>query len=59
MPKKKYQNISEQELILPGIGMVKSKAIIETEKEISNPNFVQIIKEKKKEEVKKLDNKLS
>lgn len=37
---KQYKNISKQDLILIGIGIIKSGEIIKTKQDINNPNFV-------------------
>ncbi|HEY4714443.1 MAG TPA: hypothetical protein VIH30_09435 [Aquirhabdus sp.] len=53
--KKKYKNISGCELALDGFGFVKPNEVIETEKDINNANFEEVVG-KVKEEIKK-DNK--
>lgn len=46
-----YKNISDKDLMLPNIGIVKAGENIKTSVEISNKNFELVVKEKK--EVKK------
>ena len=47
----KYKNISDKDLALPNIGIVKAGKVIESEIEINNVNF-ELIKEDKKEDQK-------
>lgn len=35
----RYRNVSPHDLDVPGVGIVKAGAVIETELEINNPNF--------------------
>ncbi len=39
---KKYKNISQKSLVLIGIGLVKPDEVITTNKDINNPNFIEI-----------------
>lgn len=50
----KYKNISQNDLMVPNVGLIKAGETIETNIEINNVNFKRIIDEKV---VKKEDNK--
>ena len=39
---KKYKNISETDLFVPQVGLVKAGGEVETEVEINNPNFQKV-----------------
>jgi hypothetical protein len=51
---KTYKNISDKDLMLPNIGVVKAGENIDTEKEISNKNFELVLKEKNEKDIKKV-----
>lgn len=48
----KYKNISQNDLMVPNVGLIKAGETIETNIEINNVNFKKIVEEKvvKKEE---------
>lgn len=52
----KYKNISKETLALIGVGLFKPNEVFETNKDINNPNFVEVgeqkVDEKKEEEIK-------
>lgn len=50
----KYKNISQNDLMVPNVGIIKAGETIETNIEINNVNFKKIVEEKvvKKEELK-------
>lgn len=39
----KYKNISNKDLYLPNIGLVKAGSVVETEIEINNANFEKVV----------------
>lgn len=52
--KYKYKNISQNDLMVPNVGIIKAGESIETNIEINNVNFKRLFEEKV---VKKEDNK--
>lgn len=51
---KTYKNISDKDLSIPNIGVIKAGESVDTEKEISNKNFELEIEEKKEKDIKKV-----
>lgn len=51
----KYKNISDQDLTIPNIGIVKSGEVVETEFEINNQNLEEVVNNKKSESKKNKD----
>ncbi len=49
----KYKNKTKDRLVIVGVGVVEPEGIIETKKEINNPNLVEV-----KEEIKEVENKI-
>lgn len=46
MSKYKYKNISENDLVVMGVGEVKAGEVIETDHEVENPNL-ELVKDEK------------
>ena len=38
----KYKNISDKELALIGVGIIKPDEVFKTDKDINNPNFIKV-----------------
>lgn len=48
----KYKNISDKDLSLVGVGLVKAGEVVEVNEPINNANFQLLKKEQKDEEIK-------
>jgi len=57
LTKYRHKNITDKDLAIPGIGIVKAGEEVETDENFNNANFTRIKKRKKEDEVEITSNK--